>query len=180
MKSPRPIPSAVPIPLRKRRPLAQPPGSLVHRGERRTENSHIHLTRYNETLCDITTLDAFPPEGVRGDNDKVTWLHFTGLHDVGELARIGQAFGISNLILEDILHTESRSKIENHESEIFVVTKLITVDEHKNTLDVQHFSLLLLHGNVVLTFADGRQQTYSLANIERLTPAPDPAGMGSQ
>lgn len=33
---------------------------------------------------------------------------------------------------------------------------------------------------VVMTFADGRQQTYSLANIERLTPVPDSAEMGSQ
>lgn len=33
---------------------------------------------------------------------------------------------------------------------------------------------------VVMTFADGRQQTFSLANIERLTPVPDSAEMGSQ
>ena len=33
---------------------------------------------------------------------------------------------------------------------------------------------------VVMTFADGRQQTYSLANIERLMPAPDSVEIGSQ
>ena len=167
MNAPRRTPSAVSMPIRKRRPLAQPPGSLVHRGERRTENSQIRLIRYDETHCDITKLDAFPLEGVGGENAQVTWLHFTGLHDVRELARIGQAFGISNLTLEDILHTGSRSKIENHESEIFVVTKMITVDEQKHTLDVQHFSLLLLHGNIVLTFAEGPTTTFDPV-VERI------------
>ena len=33
---------------------------------------------------------------------------------------------------------------------------------------------------VVMTFADGRQQTYSLANIERLPQAPDSVEIGSQ
>ena len=33
---------------------------------------------------------------------------------------------------------------------------------------------------VVMTFADGRQQTYSLANIERLTPTSDRPDAGSQ
>lgn len=33
---------------------------------------------------------------------------------------------------------------------------------------------------VVMTFADGRQETYSLANIERLTTAPKQSEMGSQ
>ena len=167
MNASRPPSAAISIPIRKRRPLAQPPGSLVHRGERRTDNSHIHLIRYNETICEITKLDAFPPEGVSGDNNTVTWLHFTGLHDVSELARIGQAFGISNLILEDILHTGSRSKIENHESEIFVVTKMITIDERKNTIDAQHFSLLLLHNDVVLTFAESPTTTFDPV-IERI------------
>jgi hypothetical protein len=33
---------------------------------------------------------------------------------------------------------------------------------------------------VVMTFADGRQQTYSLGNIERLTTSPEQSEMGSQ
>jgi len=154
MKPARPTWSPVAATTKKKRPVAQSPGSLVHRGERRTPSIHIRLIRYNEEHSSETTFDTFPEEGLKTDGDFVTWLHFTGLHDVAELARIGGAFNISHLILEDILHTGSRSKIENHESEIFVVTKLVTIDEKENLIDVQHFSLLLLPGNTVLTFAE--------------------------
>lgn len=167
MKPSRPTWSAVSPATKKKRLIAQSPGSLVHRGERRTASAHIHLVQYNEANADIKPLESFPEEGISGDDGVVTWLHFTGLHDVNEVARLGTAFGVSNLILEDILHTGSRSKIENHESEIFVVTKLVTINEGKNAIDVQHFSLLLLHGNIVLTFAESPTTAFDPV-IERI------------
>lgn len=154
MKVTRPTWSPVATTVKKKRLIAQSPGSLIHRGERRTKSSHLRLIHYNEARASETIFETFPEKAIHGGEDTVTWLHFTGLHDVEELARIGKEFGVSPLILEDILHTGSRSKIENHESEIFVVTKLVTIDEAQNTIDVQHFSLLLLHGNIVLTFAE--------------------------
>jgi len=96
-----------------------------------------------------------PEEGLEKADDLVRWLHFTGLHEVGELSRIGRAFDLSSLVLEDILHTGSRSKIEIHDSGIFLVTRLVQLNERENSLTIQHFSLLLLPGNIVLTFAEG-------------------------
>jgi len=167
MKVTRPTWSPAATTVKKKRPIAQSPGSLVHRGERRTKSAHIRLIQYNEIRSSERSLETFPKQGISGDDGMVTWLHFTGLHDVEELARIGKAFNISNLILEDILHTGSRSKIENHESEIFVVTKLVTIDEKQNVIDVQHFSLLLLHGNIVLTFAESPTAAFDPV-IERI------------
>jgi magnesium transporter len=140
---------------RTKRPLAQSPGSLVHRGPRRTDTAHLRLVEYNESFTQTKTLDSMPEEGLVAADDRVQWLHFTGLHEVEELSRIGGVFDLSSLLLEDILHTGSRSKIENHESGLFIVTRLVQLDERVNTLAIQHFSLLLLPGNIVLTFAEG-------------------------
>ena len=167
MNPTRPTWSPVATTSKNKRLIALPPGSLVHRGERRTKSAHIRLIQYNEAKASETSFENFPQKAISEDEDTVTWLHFTGLHDVEELARIGKEFGISSLILEDILHTGSRSKIENHESEIFVVAKLITIDEKQNVIDVQHFSLLLLHGNVVLTFAESPTAAFDPV-IERI------------
>jgi magnesium transporter len=153
-ESPRPVrPLSVPV-RRRRRPLAQSPGSLVHRGEKRVESAHLRLIAYNDTFQDFKTLDSVPEAGLVGSSDHVTWLHLTGLHEVDEIAKVGRAFGISTLVLEDILHTGSRSKIENHESEIFIVTRIVTDVEKDGICEVQHFSLLLLPGNLVLTFCE--------------------------
>lgn len=140
---------------RTKRPLAQSPGSLIHRGARRTDVAHLRLVEYNESFSQEKTLDSMPEEGLVAADDRVQWLHFTGLHEVEELSRIGRVFDLSSLLLEDILHTGSRSKIENHESGIFIVTRLVQLDERVNTLAIQHFSLLLLGGNIVLTFSEG-------------------------
>ena len=160
MKRSRPTWSASTTTVKGKRPIAQSPGSLIHRGERRTEVSHLRLLQYNEATVSETTFETFPQKEIQSDDATVTWLHFTGLHDVDELALIGKEFNISPLILEDILHTGSRSKIENHESEIFVVTKLVTTDESQNVIDAQHFSLILLRGNIVLTFAESPTQAF--------------------
>ncbi len=152
--SPRSVrPLAVPV-RRRRRPLASSPGSLVHRGEKRVESAHLRLITYNDSFQDFKTLDSVPEAGLVGSADHVTWLHLTGLHEVDEIAKVGRAFGISTLVLEDILHTGSRSKIENHESEIFIVTRIVTDVEKDGTCELQHFSLLLLPGNLVLTFCE--------------------------
>lgn len=152
--SPRPVrPLAVPV-RRRRRPLAQSPGTLVHRGDKRVDAAHLRLVSYNEAFEEMKTLESIPEEGLPLHEDRVDWLHITGLHEVGEIAKIGRVFGISALVLEDILHTGSRSKIENHESEIFVVTRLVTDVEKDGVCEVQHFSLLLLPGNLVLTFCE--------------------------
>ncbi len=140
---------------RRKRHLAAPPGSLIHVGERRTENSEIRLIRFDADLVETEDLDAFPSKETCDDPSKVVWLHTAGLHEVEKLSAAGKEFGISNLILEDILNTSSRPKIEKRGEEIFVVTKLVTVDPETQSVDIQHFALLLLPGSLLLTFIEG-------------------------
>jgi len=154
MKKRRPIlPPAAPAKNRPR-PLAQSPGSLVHRGEKQIEEAQLRLFAYDAETFDEETFAALPESGLGEDAGRVRWLHFTGLHDVAEVAKVGRRFGVAALVLEDILHTGSRSKIENHPSGIFVVMRLVSRRHGEEGIEAQHFSLLLLPGNLVLTFAE--------------------------
>ncbi len=154
MNPPRPSSTSFNSPKKKKRELAQSPGSLVHRGVKRTDAAKVRLIEYSENSCQVTEFESFPDNTIKGSPEKVNWLHFTGLHAVEEISRVGKEFGVSSLILEDILHTNSRAKIENHEDEVFVVTRLITISDTEKVIDVQHFCLLLLPGNIVLTFVE--------------------------
>jgi len=157
---PRPLWTPPAPSQRVERPLAQSPGSLIHRGAKRLQTAHIRLVEYNETFQTVKNLEYTSDGDLVGIAGRVRWLHVAGLHEVAEISRIGQAHGIGGLALEDILHTGSRSKIENHETEIFVVTRILTLDVRKNEIDVQHFSLFLLPGNIVLTFAEGPTEIF--------------------
>lgn len=130
------------------------PGLLVHLGEKRAECLSIFATEYDEERAEsITTSDV--SECLRfADTREVTWINVTGLHEPEKIAQLGEAFHIHPLILEDILSTHCRPKIEEFDDYVFVVTKLLHYDEKTQTVDVQQFSLLLLPDTSVITFLE--------------------------
>jgi magnesium transporter len=133
----------------------QSPGLLLHLGEQRVERVVFTATEYDEEKAEsIATEDV--SECLRfADTREVTWIHVTGLHDPEPIAKLGEAFHVHPLILEDILSTHCRPKIEEFDDYIFIVTKLLHYDEARHTVDVQQFSLLLLPDTSVITFLEG-------------------------
>jgi magnesium transporter len=63
------------------------------------------------------------------------WLQVNGLGDENLIEEIGKHFGIHALVLEDIVNTHQRAKIDDFESYFFATSRLITYkdDEISNT-----------------------------------------------
>lgn len=137
-----------------RKPPAQSPGSLIHVGEKRVEHVAISLVEFDEAGARFLETDKIEDCLPFAGNEQVVWIQITGLHDVEKIGELGESFGIHPLILEDILNTSSRPKIEDLDEYLFVVSKLITFDEENRIVDVQHFSLLMLPDSSVLTFLE--------------------------
>jgi magnesium transporter len=120
-----------------------PPGTLVHIGEKKAEKVNISLIDYDETQFQqkesLTVEEAVPFK----EKPTVTWLNVTGLHEVKIVEEIGKAFNIHPLLLEDIVHTGQRPKLEDLEDYLFFVLKMLTYDEEKNTLVAEQVSLIL-------------------------------------
>ncbi|MCB1063528.1 MAG: magnesium/cobalt transporter CorA [Verrucomicrobiae bacterium] len=137
-----------------RKAPGQSPGSLIHTGEKRTDQVVFTITEYDEESSEcLATEDV--SECVRfSDTRQVTWIHVTGLHDPERISELGHAFHIHPLILEDILNTDCRPKIEEFDEYIFVVAKLLYYDNATHTVDVQQLSLILLPDTSVLTFLE--------------------------
>ncbi|MCG6534124.1 MAG: magnesium/cobalt transporter CorA, partial [Syntrophales bacterium LBB04] len=55
----------------------------------------------------------------------VTWINIDGIHDIKMVEQMGEMFGIHPLILEDILNTDQRPKIEDNGDYIFIVLKML-------------------------------------------------------
>jgi magnesium transporter len=104
-----------------------PPGSLIHVGERLTDRAKITICSYDETHLqerEVQTLEGVLPT----DGATVTWIHIDGLHEIQLLEQMGVNFGLHPLILEDILNTEQRPKIEDHGDYIYIVLRLFHED----------------------------------------------------
>jgi magnesium transporter len=133
--------------------LAQPPGSLVHFGAKRSDGFSIRSIRYNFESHDINDNDDLP-ELSKISPDRVDFYEILGLHEVEKISRVGKAFSLNSLVVEDILNTTARSKIEKRDENIFVICKLLTYDSGSAQVEVQQCSFVLLPDNVLLSFLE--------------------------
>ena len=129
------------------------PGTLVHVGERKIENIRIRAMEFDEQTINEnefeTIKECLPPREKR----TVTWINIDGLHDVDVMEEIGKHFGLHPLVMEDILHTDQRPKMEDFEDYIFVVAKMLSFDQGRRELKAEQLSLILGE-NYVVTFQE--------------------------
>jgi magnesium transporter len=131
-----------------------PPGALVHVGSVMDHDTRIRVFDYNKdnsTETEVTSIDELLQ--FRDRADTVTWVLVEGLADVGIVERIGEIFGIHQLVLEDILNTHQRPKFEEFEDYLFIVIKALTTQGEEFIVCREQISLLLLNG-VVLCFKE--------------------------
>jgi magnesium transporter len=106
---------------KRSRKAGLPPGTLVHTGERKTQTPRIMLFDYDEQNFQekqpTRIEECFPFK----ETATVTWINIDGLHDVGLIEKLGRQFELHPLILEDILSTEQRPKLEDYEDRKSVV-----------------------------------------------------------
>ncbi|MBN2126281.1 MAG: magnesium/cobalt transporter CorA [Deltaproteobacteria bacterium] len=126
-----------------------PPGTLVHIGEKREEKPKITLIDYDEERLEERRLEKV--EGVASfrDNQRVTWLNVDGVHDVGVIEAVGKAFDLHPLVLEDILNTDQRPKMDDFDDYLCIILKMLSYDEEESHLRVEQVSLVMGKGFVV-------------------------------
>ena len=119
------------------------PGAFVHVGEKKVENISIDLIDYDTEKYEskkLRTIDeAFPFK----ESHTISWLNIVGLHDTQIVQKIGTHFGIHPLVLEDILNTEQRPKIEIYANYIFISLKMLTYDIDLKEVQDEQISLIL-------------------------------------
>ncbi|HEX3036189.1 MAG TPA: magnesium/cobalt transporter CorA [Thermodesulfobacteriota bacterium] len=126
-----------------------PPGTLVHIGEKKIDETRIRIIDYDEEHLEEKEVKTPEECFVYKDKPTVTWINIDGLHDVNIIEKVGKHFGLHPLLLEDILNTEQRPKIEDYGSYIFIVLKMLYYDEEENMIMAEQMSLILLNGLVI-------------------------------
>lgn len=148
----------------------KPPGSLVYLGKPGTEEIEFRLTRYNRESCEeLLTTDLDACLGWR-EPGKSTWIHVNGLHDAHVIGSLGRHFNVEPLILEDLLNTAHRPKLEEYDDFLFVVLKIITRDGSERGFAVRQFSMILGPG-FVLSFQESGEDIFGSLGKRLRNPA---------
>lgn len=131
-----------------------PPGTPVHIGEQKSDQVRITLISYDEAHLDEKRLDGLQDCPSPEEPPAVTWINVDGLHEVDVLEKLGECFHLHPLVVEDILNTDQRPKVEDYEEYIFVVLKsLCHRDQEDDELAIEQISLIL-GPNYVLSFQE--------------------------
>jgi magnesium transporter len=164
--SPRTKRSRARLGEKRSRKLGLPPGTLVHIGEKKADKTFITIRDYDETrLSELKTdrVDACIPYR---NAPTVTWVNVEGIHEVENVEQLGTCFGIHPLVLEDVVNTGQRSKLEDFEEYLFLVLRKVSDHEPESGIDYEQLSVILGR-HFVLTFQEAESRVFSPI-IERL------------
>jgi magnesium transporter len=136
-----------------------PPGTLVHIGEKKAEKVKIRLIDYDEEHFEERELSSI--EACCGYEEKpsVTWINIDGIHELDVAETLGRHYDLHPLVLEDILNTDQRPKMEDYESHLFLILKMITYDEAQKLLHMEQVSVIVGR-HFVLSFQESEGDVF--------------------
>ena len=139
--------------LKKSKKGGLPPGTLVHVGEKKTEKVRISIIDYDEAHLQEkeaeTIEECFPFK----EKPTVTWINIDGLHEVKIIENLGKCYGLHPLVLEDIVHTGQRPKMDDYETYIFVVLRMPNYNKENGEIEDEQISLVLGE-NFIVSFQE--------------------------
>lgn len=136
-----------------------PPGSLVHIGEVHETEVRITIIDYNQDTIEERTVDSIEQILQCRETDTVTWVNIEGLGNIELISAIGEHFNIHPLVLEDILNTHQRPKLEEYDDYLYCVLKGIALLEGKFVVTYEQISILILN-DFVFTFKEKQDELF--------------------
>jgi len=134
------------------------PGSVVYVGTGGADNLKIELLSYNAEQAEERSITA-EFAALEPSADAVTWVDIDSLQDTELIQQVGARFGIHELVLEDVVNTGQRPKLEEHDGYLYLVLKVLDLDE-VGELRSEQISLILGDG-YVLSFHDRESEVFS-------------------
>lgn len=130
-----------------------PPGSLVPVGERKTAHLSITLIEYGAEDIVELRFDSVAEALAYQPRLSTHWLNIYGLPDGESMSALGQRYQLHPLVLEDILNTDQRPKVDNYGEYLYLVARFFDYDLAAMTVSSDQVSIVL-GSNFVLTFQE--------------------------
>jgi len=83
----------------------------------------------------------------------VTWINIDGIQEPSIISELGKHFGYHPLLLEDIMNTQQRPKVDDYNNYVFIVLKMLYYNENSRQISVEQVSFIL-GKNYVISFQE--------------------------
>ncbi|MFT4032433.1 MAG: magnesium/cobalt transporter CorA [Siphonobacter sp.] len=148
--------------------LGTSPGTLRYVGPNLESRVTITKTEYNKsfqqsnTITDLNKVEPNPDPGI------ITWINIDGIHQEEVVSEIGKHYDLHPLLLEDILNTLQKPKLEYYnDSVVFLVAKWPEYDSKCHEVVLEQVALVL-GKNWVLSFQEERKRDIFSPILKRI------------
>ncbi|MCD6330191.1 MAG: magnesium/cobalt transporter CorA [Candidatus Cloacimonetes bacterium] len=119
-----------------------PSGSLIHVGQKKMEKVSISVMDYDADNFTEKTLNKVEECKKFINTSTVTWINVDGVHDAEVMENFGKYFGFHPLLLEDIMNTEQRPKVEDFGDYMYFVLKMLYRNKN-DSISAEQVSIIL-------------------------------------
>jgi len=147
------------------------PGSVVYVGKERTEDTRISIIDYTKSEHTERHVSTAEECFSYKDSPTLSWINVTGIHNAELIEHLGMHFGMHPLVLEDIVNTGQRPKLEEAEDQIFIVMKMMYQDSEDGDLKSEQVSVVF-GKSWVITFQETGEDVFDVVRqrIRRTVP----------
>lgn len=128
---------------RRSRKAGLPPGTLPQVDRKERSETRISLFSYTAEKWEELESAKIDLIFTSKTDSTVSWINLDGVHETQLLEPIGAQFGIHPLVLEDIVNTDQRPKVEPYDTFIYIVLKMMHYNEARETVEGEQISLVL-------------------------------------
>ncbi|MGO9117575.1 MAG: magnesium/cobalt transporter CorA [Desulfomonilaceae bacterium] len=143
-----------------------PPGSVVHIGNKVVDKTTISVIDYSEKEFQQKNINNVQELAARLESRETTWIRVQGLQQTEIVEAIGKLCKIHPLFLEDIVNTSQRPKAEDAGDYFFVIVKILSYDDEKDSIAMEQLSFILAP-NFLLSFQEKSGKIFDSV-IERI------------
>lgn len=136
--------------------VGMPPGVAVYVGDAdvtKLDKPKISKIAYNADTFEECEVDAESIASIKPESNQQLWINVHGVHDAAIIKKIGDAFKLHPLVIEDILNTKQRPKIDEFNDYIFLETRHFYYDKETMSVSSEQISMVLGH-HFLLTFQE--------------------------
>jgi len=138
--------------------IGKAPGADGYVGQKFRETTDIEIQDYSKEGVHVIKTNNVEDAFKFKTTDQITWINVNGLNHTEEISKLGQYYGLHPLVMEDILNTDHRPKVDEYEDYFFVVLKMLYFNKDEQ-FTVEHISLVL-GKNYVLTFQESEEDIF--------------------
>jgi magnesium transporter len=140
---------------RRGTPAGSPPGMLVSDREKHPHEMSVRVMDYGPGACHIQKSVRLEDTYALRDSETVSWIDIEGGRgDTEALEKFGKHFGLHPLVLEDILNTHQRPKLEEYDEYFYVVARMLIAGEHPTDPVHSEQVSFILGKNFLITFQE--------------------------